>query len=149
MPSASTPARIEPLDIEEPAPVSTPSTLGGALYTLLALPLNVLAGLLRLLLGLLPRSLRPGVRGAPNFYRAPPAGDPRAAADRWLRALEEETGAGAPAAEGLRRRGGERALPPFVVAGYDAFLKLCADEARVGCVVLVSDEHDDVPAFKR
>jgi FAS-associated factor 2 len=36
-----------------------------------------------------------------------------------------------------------------MLVGYEEFLKVCQDEARLGCVMLVTDEHDDVAEFKR
>jgi FAS-associated factor 2 len=154
--------------------VSSTSSMsaGGALYTFLTLPFNLLANLLRLVFSILhipvPRLLRPGL-GAPNFYRPPPARnhDPRASAERWVRSLEEETGAVRPGSattasasgaeagpSSVTHRGGSgtgeaKILPEFMISSYDTFLKLCTDEARIGCVILVSDEHDDVPEFKR
>ncbi|KAF8193029.1 hypothetical protein BJ912DRAFT_1021722 [Pholiota molesta] len=112
------------------------------LLALLAAPLHVLSGLVRLLFGVL---------------RLP----------RWLRELEEETGAvsvgRAQVPRGLVvdvacRRGGAGALgledgrkylPDFVVCGYEEMLRTCQREAKIGCVVLVSAEHDDVAEFKR
>ncbi|TDL24269.1 hypothetical protein BD410DRAFT_767472 [Rickenella mellea] len=101
--------------------------------------------------------------------------DPASAADRWVRELEEETGAvrggrtsdvgasqsgvstGAEAGPGpstLSRRNerlGEshRLLPDFQLSSYDAALRLATRECKVLCVVLVSGEHDDDSDFKR
>jgi FAS-associated factor 2 len=111
--------------------------------------------------------------GALSTYR-PSTGpsthaDPRSAADRWIRALEEETGAicikSAGTASGvnvngngagpssLTHRGGEndgnKTLPDFIRSSYEQALKLCEREARIACAILVSDEHDDVAEFKR
>ena len=45
--------------------------------------------------------------------------------------------------------GGRKYLPDFALGTYDDFLEVCNREARIGCVVLVSEEHDDVLEFKR
>ncbi|KAK7689553.1 hypothetical protein QCA50_007345 [Cerrena zonata] len=98
------------------------------------------------------------------------------AAERWVRSLEEETGAvslararsrtgdAASSSVGtntstLTSRPGkesseddsERVLPDFFLGSYEEFARACAkdSDARIGCVVLVSEEHDDVPEFKR
>jgi FAS-associated factor 2 len=108
--------------------------------------------------------------------------------ERWLRELEEETGAismgrlkairgissgvgiggtsldsrgganagastsGAKSANGkvtIEFEDGRKYLPDFAICTYEELLKTCQREMKVGCVVLVSDEHDDVPEFKR
>lgn len=100
-----------------------------------------------------------------------PTKDPKVAAERWIRSLEEETGcvsfARSQAAEGeasgvasgssavLNRRQGDesstRVLPDFFIGSYESFAKTCAREnvPKIGCVVLVSEEHDDVATFKK
>jgi len=100
--------------------------------------------------------------------------DPSVVAERWVRELEEETGAvciskaalmeaqgnthggdednePGPSSRVVKRRGTTkmRTLPDFFLGGYDAALKAAQREARVLCVILTSEEHDDVPAFKR
>jgi FAS-associated factor 2 len=62
-------------------------------------------------------------------------------------------------AEGVVRRGGEKGevewgkgkkyILDFELCGYEEFLRMCVREKKVGCVVLVSEEHDDVLGFKR
>jgi len=109
-----------------------------------------------------------------NFYRArhfrPPS---RGGPDRWLRELEEETGAisigrlklphgttssintepGQSSLTSRRQNGqtedGRKLLPDFTISTYEEMLKLCQREIKIGCVILVSEEHDDVPEFKR
>ena len=55
----------------------------------------------------------------------------------------------------LNRRQGDdsnvRILPDFFIGSYEAFAKECAkeDEPRIGCIFIVSEEHDDVATFKR
>ncbi|KAF4566349.1 hypothetical protein EYR36_011775 [Pleurotus pulmonarius] len=45
--------------------------------------------------------------------------------------------------------GGRKVLPAFFAGTYEEVLRTCDREARVGCVVLVSEEHDDTREFKR
>src|SRR5882762_5757440 len=92
--------------------------------------------------------------------------DPYNIADRWVRALEDETGAlcisrakalrtaSAPSAAGpstplptasagLRSRYGTvggRVLPDFTLCSYEEALKTCQKDARIGCIILVSNE---------
>ena len=97
-------------------------------------------------------------------------------ADRWVRALEEETGAVCISRAGaagvaattardagpssLSSRGviqndgdpsgdGGKLLPDFTLGSYEDFLNICQKEAKIACVILVSEEHDDVAEFKR
>lgn len=115
-------------------------------------------------LGLTLGGSRPGLGSAPTR-------DPKVAAERWIQSLEEETGcvsfsrsqAGEGEASGVasgsstvhsRRQGDEssaRFLPDFFIGSYESFAKTCATEVnpKIGCVVIVSEEHDDVAAFKR
>lgn len=106
-----------------------------------------------------------GGSGSGATRRAPRPTDPKAAAERWVRELEDETGAlsvsrAAAAAtggsngdsEGLRRRGGDskgRLIPDFWIGGFESAFKAAQTDAKVLCVILVSEEHDDTPAFKR
>ena len=118
-----------------------------------------------------------------NFYRrigdgGARAGDPRSAAERWVRALEEETGAMCVShrgrAPGESADGGDsvatgvagpstltarasawhedadvKVLPDFFIGSYEDFARMCLRDIKIGCIVLVSDEHDDVAEFKR
>ncbi|EIN08112.1 hypothetical protein PUNSTDRAFT_88916 [Punctularia strigosozonata HHB-11173 SS5] len=143
------------------------------IWTILSFPFNLLSNMLRFIFGILRIPFpRLNFTGSLSTYR-PPSGpsfgqvDPRTAADRWVRALEEETGAicATGAASGVSANGnstgsstlthrhaeddGRKSLPDFVRSSYEQALKLCEREARIGCIVLVSDEHDDVPEFKR
>jgi FAS-associated factor 2 len=170
---ATTP-KVERFEIDDSDVVAQRSqrAVGPAspLLQLLALPFNLLTGLLRFVFNLL-RIPFPARFGGLTFIRPlstppPRTTDPRTAAERWLRALEEETGATranasgevyasgsthAGPSSGLTHRGpgGARTLPDFVLSSYEEFLKACQDGARLGCVVLVTDEHDDVAQFKR
>jgi len=42
-----------------------------------------------------------------------------------------------------------RLLPDFTLGSYEEALRTCQREAKIGCVILVSEEHDDVAEFKR
>lgn len=96
--------------------------------------------------------------------------DPADVAERWVRELEEETGAlciskaralevheanasldePGPSNRVIQRHPAKRkTLPDFFIGGYDAALRLAQQEARVLCVVLTCEEHDDVPPFRR
>ncbi|KAI9619374.1 hypothetical protein KEM48_006286 [Puccinia striiformis f. sp. tritici PST-130] len=78
------------------------------------------------------------------------ATDPRTAAERWVRELEEELHARssytttAPGDDPSIPR-----LPEFLLLGYDDAVQKAKDELKVLMVVLVSEEHDDVHQFKR
>ncbi|KZT70698.1 hypothetical protein DAEQUDRAFT_688992 [Daedalea quercina L-15889] len=165
-----------------------------AVLAVLTLPLRLLTSVLRFVFRLLripfPQfapftwsslQYRPLGPGAGADARAL---DPRAQAERWVRALEEETGAvcvgrararraetkvgnasmasGADVAgpSGLTSRAGTygeedagegvtKFLPDFFLGSYEEFVRMCERNAKIGCVVLVSEEHDDVPEFKR
>lgn len=97
--------------------------------------------------------------------------DAKSVIERWVQSLEEETGVmcaskaraiGSSTAveepstsmnltirKGVGER--ERILPDFFLGGYEEFVRACAREsdAKIGCVILVSEEHDDVAEFKR
>jgi FAS-associated factor 2 len=45
--------------------------------------------------------------------------------------------------------GSRKWLPDFTVGTYEDALRTCEREAKIGCVILVSEEHDDVAEFKR
>ncbi|KAL5511305.1 UCP10 [Sanghuangporus vaninii] len=111
----------------------------------------------------------------PSSNRRNVAGDPASVADRWVRELEEETGAiresrlsddvgvttasGADAQAGpgpstlSRRTESARAhrafIPEFYLGSYESALRESQKDTRLFCVVLVSEEHEDVPEFKR
>ena len=44
---------------------------------------------------------------------------------------------------------GKKYLPNFETCDYEAFLRKAIREKKVACVVLLSEEHDDVLHFKR
>ncbi|KAL1705712.1 hypothetical protein EV121DRAFT_203021 [Schizophyllum commune] len=77
---------------------------------------------------------------------------------RWLSGGDNATTSGAEAGPGpaTAQRRGARSQPPsgsvlpdFQPVPYDALLAQALTEARVACIILISSEHDDVPAFIR
>ncbi|KZT25606.1 hypothetical protein NEOLEDRAFT_1092611 [Neolentinus lepideus HHB14362 ss-1] len=132
------------------------------LLSILTFPFHFLSGILRTIFLVLRLPFGPSTTrfSSLTFLRRPPKStDPKAAADRWVRALEEETGATCVSRAGLlgaaledleaAAEDGKKVLPDFVVGSYEEALRKCEKEVRVGCVVLVSEEHDDVAEFKR
>lgn len=167
-------------------------TVGGApgriglLLSLLMAPLSVTVNLLSSLFHFIFRVLRIPFPRLNTFAlsfnlnnrsarRGSFSDDPAVVTERWVRELEEETGAvciskaalmdanghgdndndsePGPSSRVIKRRTGGgnkmKTLPDFFLGGYDAALKLAQREARVLCVILTSEEHDDVPAFRR
>jgi FAS-associated factor 2 len=151
------------------------------LFRILAYPFSVTLSLfsfvlriigvpLRLLGIPLPRLPPISLLGTLTFFtrpRRPGASidDPRTAATRWVRQLEEETGAFC-VGHSREARGGEDSegeeaggkgkestksgtLPDFFLGSYEEALRCAQRDLRVLCVVLVSEEHDDVAQFKR
>ena len=150
------------------------------IYTFLTFPFSVLSSVFRFIFGVLhiplPRSfstlnfLTP--RGPSATHRQLPE-DPKSVTDRWVRALEEETGAvcisrsgneaattgvaGPSAASAststLRSRGDgpttSPMLPDFFLGSYEEAMRACQRQLKIGCIILVSDEHQDAARFKR
>ncbi|CDO76399.1 hypothetical protein BN946_scf184937.g13 [Trametes cinnabarina] len=141
------------------------------ILNILAIPLYPLFSLLRFIF----RALRVPI---PNFapftfsalaYRpfgpsqVREAKDPKSVAERWVRALEEETGRGVASGvagpSSLNARGGTeddaaserdlKLLPDFFLGSYEQFVRTCQKDMKIGCVIIVSEEHDDVAEFKR
>ncbi|KAH9475922.1 FAS-associated factor 2 [Psilocybe cubensis] len=174
-------------------PVPTaPNTFARPLLTLLTFPLHVLSSMFKFIFTILripvPQFRFMGMNLGLNLslggYRplhsrggAPGTSGP----ERWLRALEEETGAVA-VSRRVQAKGsstatadpgagsstltsraaagsstgangiwedGRKYLPDFTISTYEDFLRRCQNETKIGCIVLVSEEHDDVPEFKR
>jgi FAS-associated factor 2 len=98
--------------------------------------------------------------------------DPSVVAERWVRELEEETGAvciskaalmdaqgggdnsndaePGPSSRPVRRHPVKtKTLPDFFLGSYDAAVRAAQSESRVLCVIITSEEHDDCPAFRR
>lgn len=146
--------------------------------SLLAFPFHILSSIFRFVFGFLRipipqlRFLGLNFYRATRQFRAPSRGGP----DRWLRELEEETGAisigrlkqqprgttssfnttesGQSSSLTSRRTNGQidegrKLLPDFTISTYEEMLRLCQREMKIGCVILVSEEHDDVLEFKR
>ena len=164
---------------------NNPGGLG--IFSLLMAPfsitLNVLSSLLHFVFRVLripfPRLLlHTSSSSSSSFNRSGRRGsysdDPAVVAERWVRELEEETGAlciskaalidaqsngndegeAGPSNAGTsklvrRHTTKTKTLPDFLLGGYDAALRTAQREARVLCVILTSEEHDDVPAFRR
>jgi FAS-associated factor 2 len=104
----------------------------------LSLPVSVALSVLSSALAFLARLLR--IRpsfGTFSLRRGGPAlaADPRSCAERWVRGLEEQAGV--------------RGLPCFELCGYEEALRKAKDELRPMLAILVSEEHDDTPEFKR
>ena len=156
-------------------------------FNILAIPLYPLFGLLRFIFralriplpnfGLFTFSYRPLGPGGSREAR-----DPKSVAARWVRLLEEETGAvclgrsasrkhtqgnghgvssGVAGPSTLTARGNgweegsngsienDKLLPNFFLGAYEEFARTCQRELKIGCVVIVSDEHDNDAEFKR
>lgn len=83
--------------------------------------------------------------------------DPASAADRFVRELEEETGATCASRAAATSHPIEKAtdhpaanlLPDFWIGSYEDALKAAQDELKILCVVLLSEEHDDNMEFRR
>ncbi|KAJ7078398.1 hypothetical protein C8R43DRAFT_1083342 [Mycena crocata] len=130
-------------------------------FSFLAFPLQLLSSLFRFIFGVLRIPLpRPFAFNLAFFRprRTAPRGD--GGADRWVRELEEETGAQCISASGVNTGAGpstlthrmptdRKVLPDFTLGTYENALRVCQRDARIACIVLVSEEHDDVPEFKR
>lgn len=143
-----------------------------SLWSLLTLPFHILSGIFRFVFGVL-RIPIPQLRFTGlNFYRRPLRAGPsgHGGVDRWVRDLEDETGAvcigrskvsrsanatgtdAGPSTLTQRSNSSDddrKLLPDFMLGTYEEMLKRCQTEAKVGCVILVSEEHDDVTEFKR
>jgi FAS-associated factor 2 len=180
---------------------SNANNVSSTFLTILTYPLTVLSSLVRFIFTILRipfprpflslnflRGWNGGQRPRPTY--GPGGGSIRSkarqAAERWIRELEDETGARCPSLSGPRSpvagpsaratgieagiemsnltsrgvggssgdRDGEedgerRMLPEFLAIPYEEFLRRCEREMKVGCVILVSEEHDDVGEFKR
>ncbi|KAJ6475826.1 hypothetical protein C8R47DRAFT_1052641 [Mycena vitilis] len=149
-------------DSEQYQPVA-PRNTEWSFASLLTFPFQLLSTLLRFVFGVLRIPLpRPFAFNLALFRprRTAPRGD--GGADRWVRELEEETGAQCMSASGVDTGSGpgpstlthrapsdRKVLPDFTLGTYEAALRVCQRDHRIACIVLVSEEHDDVPEFKR
>lgn len=101
------------------------------------------------------------------------ASDPASVTDRWVRELEEETGAiresrvgdvigtstsaeaqAGPGPSTLSRRNEStrafrKHIPEFYLGSYESALKEAQRDYKPICVIIVSEEHDDVLDFKK
>ncbi|KAL6302921.1 hypothetical protein BKA93DRAFT_818229 [Sparassis latifolia] len=185
-----------------PIPASSSVTLARplrAILSVLVFPLRILTSIIRFIFRVLhiPLSqfapftfsnLTFTYRQLPGTNRDRKAMDSKSVVERWVRALEEETGAvcvsrsgtthknvGTPVTNGHGLSSGTAAgvagpssltsrpprgvdgeadgetklLPDFFLGSYEQFVRSCERDVRIGCVVLVSEEHDDVAEFKR
>ncbi|GAA5995660.1 clathrin-mediated endocytosis regulator UBX3 [Rhodotorula paludigena] len=156
--------------------------------SILSIPASILYNLGALLLGLIARLLR--LRGPSTVSLRPrnpfaPGGalgggsrtilSPAAAAEQWIRSVEEVTGLprrdergsahgasysaarAGPSSSGLSARrtsapappGTGKRLPRFHVGSYESALRLARDELRILMVVLTSEENERDERFKR
>src|SRR5258708_38676247 len=110
------------------------------------------------------RPIGPALRGPRGFLggRSALTEDPTATADRFIRELEDETGAmtishaNAAALEGVadsskpgNAAATGRLLPDFFIGSYEQALKTAEKELRVLCFIILNREHEDVPQFRR
>ncbi|KAJ7600947.1 hypothetical protein C8J56DRAFT_911677 [Mycena floridula] len=169
--------RFEPLDIDDSHQTPTGrAPRPSAIFSYLSYPFRVLGYLFRFVFSILRIPLPHLPFLSLNFYRPlqsrrRPTG--RGGPDRWVRELEETTGAicisrgqsgpqgvasGSQATAGPssltsratgRHDESRKYLPDFTFGTYEETLRTCQKELKVGCIVLVSEEHDDVEQFKR
>lgn len=74
--------------------------------------------------------------------------DPRTAAERWVRELEEELQARSSFTPAQPGDPTMPRLPEFLLLGYDDAVLKAKEEFKVLMVVLVSQEHDEIDRFK-
>jgi FAS-associated factor 2 len=149
-----------------------------SIFALITFPFNLLSNILRFLFGVLhiplPRTFfsfnvfSPHRPGSTNRHFTD---DPKSVVDRWIRSLEDETGAiclgridrsestgvagpsTSTASSALRSRADSyenpRILPEFYLGGYEQAMRACQKELKIGCIILVSEEHENVAEFKR
>ncbi|KIK66065.1 hypothetical protein GYMLUDRAFT_82458 [Collybiopsis luxurians FD-317 M1] len=160
-----------------------PPRTSSSILSFITYPLHLLSSLFRFIFGILRIPLPYIPFLSLNFYRRSAGGAvrgrPRAGGgiERWIRELEEETGAvcagstGSADATGVQinsvdpsaeagpstltsrnasaaHSSSQKLLPPFHLGTYDSILRLCQSSFRIGCIVLVSAEHDSTAQFK-
>ncbi|OJA07823.1 hypothetical protein AZE42_03419 [Rhizopogon vesiculosus] len=150
----------------------SPRSSWNLLWSLLAVPLHLVSGVLRFLFGILriPIPSLPFMTTSYPSLRSGPS-DSRSITQRWVQELEEETGAcsskrsmpnavstGFEAGPSTTTRhtyppaaveDNPKILPDFFDGSYEDVIDICQKEGRVACVILVSAEHDDDAEFKR
>jgi len=161
------PARYRPISTAYP----NTWTVGLNLVNILTLPITMsigfLSNLLQFILRLLgipvPRFLRTSSATYASLRTPPPIDDPMVAADRLVRQLEEETGAICVSRVGLSLQEGElghavsegegpekrKILPDFWIGSYKTALETAKKDIKILCVILMSEEHEDMPEFRR
>ncbi|GLB41111.1 putative UBA-like domain containing protein [Lyophyllum shimeji] len=163
---------IDDSAVRAPQPSTSLFQLARPFVSVLAFPLHVLSNIFRFIFGILRIPFPHFNFSTLSFYRSLPRRPPRPSRggpDRWVRELEEETGAvsigtaradatttatdtAGPSTLTARPRAFDdsvKVLPDFTLGSYDEALRICQRDARIGCIVLVSEEHDDVAEFKR
>jgi len=127
-------------------------------FRLIAIPVSFVADLGLTIFSLLGRLL--GLRLPTMSFHWPrvssfgwggatPRTDPRTAAERWVRDLEEELHARSSYTTAQAGDPAMPRLPEFLLLGYDDAVQKAREELKVLMVVLVSEEHDDDDQFKR
>ncbi|KAJ3922640.1 hypothetical protein F5877DRAFT_33353 [Lentinula edodes] len=149
-----------------------------SILSLITYPLHLISSLVRFIFNLLRIPLPYIPFLSLNFYRRTPGRTTVRRAgggiERWIRELEEETGAicagsadnvdatgvqvntsaeAGPSTLTSRHTsatgsGSSKLLPPFQLGTYDSILRLCQSSFRIGCIILVSAEHDSTAEFK-
>ncbi|KAG0698627.1 hypothetical protein DFH29DRAFT_991038 [Suillus ampliporus] len=172
-PTKATPvAQFELDDIDDSSPTSRHSHRGQGnprsnwsfLWSILAVPLHLVSGVLRFVFGVLRIPIPSLPFMTTNSYHShrSASSDSRSITQRWVQELEEETGACsskrsmANADHQLQdvihihlQHQDEKILPDFFDGSYEEVLDICQKEGRIACVILVSTEHDDDAEFKR
>ncbi|KAG6866151.1 hypothetical protein C0991_008105 [Blastosporella zonata] len=146
---------MESFDIDDSEVQPPPRTPSRPFFAVLTFPIHLLSSILRFVLNFLRLPIRFSLYSSRHRTTL---GRP----DLWLRELEEETGAvsittststalEAPTTLTSRTRipDDTKVLPAFTLTSYDDALRTAQREARIACIILVSQEHDDVPEFKR
>ncbi|KAG6844847.1 hypothetical protein H0H87_003090 [Tephrocybe sp. NHM501043] len=138
------------------------------IYAFFSVPIHLFSSILRFIFSLL-RIPIPNIRFSSLSFYTPRPRRSYGGPDRWLRELEEETGAvsisrastgtstaldssgAGPSTLTSRTRllDDTKVLPDFTLGSYEDALRTCQRDARIGCIILVSEEHDDVSEFKR
>jgi FAS-associated factor 2 len=162
-PSQPTGRGVEQFQIDEPNYNARPPTsmTGSTALSILSWPItftfNLLSYLLRLLRIPIPRVFSRPLSVVLNWnafaslWRPARRDPPGVVAERWVRTLEDEVGA----LTWARLRAADaipdsvKEIPDFYLGSYGDVLNTAKRELKILCVVLVSDEHDDVPRFKR
>ena len=152
---------------------ASPKASPWSLISILSFPFSLLGGIIGFILRLLRfpiggATLRPGGgRGGIGGLGLRLAGrgiveDPATVAERFVRELEDETGAltvSHAAGAGTEEKAGSstagkaredrKLLPDIFIGSYDQALKAAETDLKVVCAIVLSSEHDDAPEFRR